>query len=296
MSTAAPRWTLAVTGATGLLGGRLCDRFVARGWRVRALGRGAVPDRYRGTDVTWFRCELPDRIDAAALRGVDVLVHSAYATRSVDRAQDRRVNLEGTRRLFALAREAGVKRLVFVSSASARPDALSFYGRSKFALEQELDFGRDLAIRPGLILAPSGGLFQRMVDSIRRARVVPIVGGGRQILQTVHADDLCLAFERAIAGGLGGVLIVAEPEGLTLRDFLRLIAARLGQRCLFLPVPVAPTLAALRACEKVGLLLPVSSENLLGLAGLAHVDCRGDLERLGLEIRTARESLEDLLA
>jgi NADH dehydrogenase len=248
--------TIAVTGATGMLGSSLCARFLSRGWHVRALGRR--PPSAALADAAWFRCALPDDIDPAALRGADVVVHCAYATRSVNRLEDEKVNVEGTRRLLGLAREAGVRRVVFVSSATARPDAPSFYGRSKFALERELDPERDLAVRPGLILAPSAGLFQRLLAFIRRTRLVPLFGGGRQIVQTVHADDLCLGFERALERDLRGVLTIAEPEGLPSRDFMRLLALHTSRRCLLVPVPLAPTLALLRAFEKVGIVLPVS--------------------------------------
>jgi nucleoside-diphosphate-sugar epimerase len=207
--------TVAITGATGLLGGRLSTDFLRRGWRVRALSRRPVPAGLCEPSVVSFHCDLPHSIDVRALRGADVLVHCAYATRSSDLRADWRVNVQGTRRLRACAREAGVRKFVFVSSVSARPNALSFYGRSKWELEHELDQRSDLTIRPGLIVARSGGLFRRMVDAMRRTAIIPAFGGGRQIAQTIHVDDLTTAFERAVRQDLSGVLIVAEPRGST---------------------------------------------------------------------------------
>jgi hypothetical protein len=72
-----------------------------------------------------------------------------------------------------------------------------------------LDPARDLVIRPGLIIAREGrGLFQQMRDTTRRTRLVPLFGGGVQPLQTVHVDDLCEAFARALERGVTGAYVM----------------------------------------------------------------------------------------
>ena len=189
-----------------------------------------------------------------------------------------------------------MRRFVFLSSFSSRADAHSYYGRSKHALEQELDPERDLILRPGLVLAAgAGGLFQRLCTAVERATLVPVFGGGRQVVQTVHVQDLCLCLERALDMDLTGALDVAEPDGLTYAQLLREIRARTGGRCHLVPLPLHPVLWALRVSEALRLPAPVTSENLQGLRGLRHVDTRPDLERLQLELRTASESLDAVL-
>jgi hypothetical protein len=79
-----------------------------------------------------------------------------------------------------------------------------------------------------------------------------------------------------------------------LRDLLGLIASRAGRRPRYLSIPIAPALAGLRMTEALGLRLPASSENLLGLLSLKAVECRGDLERVGVPIRPAARSIADL--
>ncbi|MDQ3605985.1 MAG: NAD(P)H-binding protein [Gemmatimonadota bacterium] len=115
--------TLAVTGASGLLGRHLCDHFRRRGWEVRGLVRD--PDAYPFSEagVSLFRCNLPETLDEAALEGAEVLIHCAYTTRFAGLEQAQRVNEEGTRRVLAAARAAKVRRFVFISSISARPGA-----------------------------------------------------------------------------------------------------------------------------------------------------------------------------
>lgn len=288
----APRRTVAVTGAAGLLGGVLCAAFAAWGWEVRALVRD--PAAYTGPGRP-FLCDLPDRLDPAAFEGADVVIHAAYAMRSRGPAADRRVNIDGSRRVFAAARAAAVRRLVFVSTVSAHDHAEGFYGRSKLALERELDTARDLIIRPGLILSTRAGLFVRMLHTVTTTGLAPMFGGGRQIIQTVHVDDLAAAFRRAVELDLTGTLIVCEPDGLPMRDLFRLMGRLTGRRVRIVPLPFGPVILALRAAEAIGLALPVSADNLRGLRSMRPMDPRESLARLGLTLRTARESLRDLL-
>ncbi len=288
--------TVLISGASGFLGRRLCEHYRRRGAAVRGLVRrpGADPASPPGIDL--FRCDLPDEIDETAFRCSDVLIHCAYATGDVSRDEARRVNELGTRRLYELARQAGVGRFVFISSTGASPEAESYYGRSKYRLEQEMDPAADLIVRSGLIIGPGpGGLFHHMRQSLARLPVVPIFDGGRQILQTIHVDDLCRAVELAISRHLTGVLAVAEPEGLRMRQFLGKLAAGLGRRCLLVPLPLGVTLKAVRLFEKLRVPLPLSSENLLGLKQMRRVPSAADLGRIGLDVRTAEQSLEAVL-
>ncbi|MDP9177446.1 MAG: hypothetical protein M3O61_07185, partial [Gemmatimonadota bacterium] len=125
--------------------------------------------------------------------------------------------------------------------------------------------------------------------------IVPLFGGGKQILQTVHIDDLSLAFERAIESDLTGAVNFAEPEGITMKSFIRKLAKRLGKRVVLVPVPAQPTVAVLRLLERAHVPLPVSSENVLGLLAMRHTPTAADLERLGLRARTTDESLAQLM-
>ena len=285
--------SIAITGASGLIGRRLCEFFVAEGWPVRGMVREPIKQRPL-PGVDWLRCDLPDRIDSAGLDGAEILIHAAYTTRYQRLDEARHVNEEGSRKLFELARRQGVRQIVFLSSFSSRPGALSYYGRSKHAVEQLLDRDRDLALRAGLVLSSDGGLFCRIVKMLQRTRCVPLVGG-RQIVQTVHIDDLCRAVQHAIERRVIGVVHVAEEYGQTFRELLRLVLMHLRRRCLLVPVPFAPMFTTLRIAEWLGVRLGVTSENLLGMQALRHVATEDDLKLLGLQPRTAPQSIAALI-
>lgn len=291
-----PACTVAITGASGLIGRHLCDHFRRAGCGVRALMRDVGSYPFAETGIQRLAMSLPGAVPREAFRATDVVIHCAYATRSGHPARSRAVNEEGTLRVLEAARDGGARTFVFVSSLSAHADAISHYGRSKLMIEGRLDAERDLIIRPGLVLANDGGLAHRMWRTVAITHVAPVFGGGGQIVQTVHIADLCAAFSRALDLKLTGSLDVAEPVGLPMREFLAALADAAGVRAVALPMPANLLVGALRAMEALRLPLPVSSDNLLGLMTMRHVDTRPSLDRLGLRVRDAGQSLAALRA
>lgn len=111
-----------VTGATGHVGFNVVQHLLAKGETVRAGVRdiGARSDRLRALDVEVVRAELMDRASlATAMRGVDVVYAVAACFRSWAKDPEKeivRVNIDGARHLVEAAIEAGVRKIVYVSS------------------------------------------------------------------------------------------------------------------------------------------------------------------------------------
>jgi UDP-glucose 4-epimerase len=109
---------LLVTGATGKVGSRLAKRLAQRGDQVRAL----VRDPMRAADLREAGIELVQgdllEVDtlAAAVRGVDAVVHCAAFFRGATPEQAQAVNDLGTRQLASIARDAAVNRFIFTST------------------------------------------------------------------------------------------------------------------------------------------------------------------------------------
>jgi nucleoside-diphosphate-sugar epimerase len=113
-----PRMKILVTGATGKVGSRLAKRLAQRGDQVRAL----VRDPARAADLREARIELAEgdllKADslAAAVRGVDAVVHCAAFFRGATPEQAQAVNELGTQHLASAARAASVRRFIFTST------------------------------------------------------------------------------------------------------------------------------------------------------------------------------------
>jgi dihydroflavonol-4-reductase len=113
-----------VTGGTGFVGSHVARALAAEGHTVRVLHRPA--SKLTALDGVAFEHALGDILDAESLRaacaGCDWVFHIA-AVADYWRSSPRAIiqaNVEGTRAVLAAARDAGVQRVVFTSSAAAR--------------------------------------------------------------------------------------------------------------------------------------------------------------------------------
>jgi nucleoside-diphosphate-sugar epimerase len=284
-----PPKTIAVTGATGFIGSALVRRFIERGFPVVGLAR-TVP-ALSSTGITWRVFDLQsESVPPELLKGVDVLIHAAMQIRS---AEDDAIatNVQGTRNLLASAQACGVRQRVLLSSFSAHSDARSAYGRQKHLLEALFTGPGDAIVRPGLVIG-NGGLFQRLADDLRTRRIVPLIDGGPQPLQTVHIDDLCAALERIVTHELNGAFNLAEPNALSYKAFYTELCARLNVAPLFLPIPFALAHLIVTLGSTLRLPMPIGPDNLLGLKAMRSRETNTDIERLGISVRDTRASLE----
>ena len=115
MTSSAP--TVVVIGANGLVGARVCAALAERGAAVRAVVRraGTAPEV---DGVTEHVGEFTDPADvAAAVAGADAVVTTVHPMGS-DRATQQRIGVEGNSLVARVAAEAGVGRLVHVSTAA----------------------------------------------------------------------------------------------------------------------------------------------------------------------------------
>jgi len=289
--------TVVITGASGFLGRAACAAFTAAGFQVRALVRNpsTAADLQAIARGGIFRCDLPDAIDERAMEGgTRALIHCAYETRSATAEAARRTNVAGTEALVRLARRSGVGQLVFVSSMAAHESAASVYGRTKYELEKVFDRAVDTVIKPATIVG-DGGVFQRTREMLRRLPVLPLFYADRR-LQTIWIDDACQALVRAVERSAGGTLVLAHPDSTPMREFYRGIARVDGIRLKACPFPGDAALVGVRILERMGLRLPITSDNLLGIKYLRQFDPADDLARLGLHPLSFEESLERLRA
>lgn len=230
---------LAVTGATGFVGGHLLDLALREGHRVRALTRRAQPPR---EGVTWVKGALdrPNSLVALAA-GATAVIHVAGVVSAPTRAAFYAGNAEGTRAMLAAAQAAGARRFVHVSSLSAREPTLSDYGWSKAESEQ-LVAKSPIActiVRPPGIFGPGD---MELLDLFRMAkrRVMPLPpAAGRA--SWIYAPELVrLLLALASSDETAGDTL--EPDdgtsnGWDHRDFARAIGRASGVSVVPLPLP-----------------------------------------------------------
>ncbi|GLZ77818.1 nucleoside-diphosphate sugar epimerase [Actinorhabdospora filicis] len=252
---AEPR-TIAVTGASGLIGTALTALLTTGGHHVVRLVRGRPRHGERHWDPDAPAADLLDGVDAVAhLAGAPIAGRFTAAHKNAVR--DSRV--EPTRRLAALAGHAGVP--VFVSAS-----AVGFYGpdRGDEILDESSPRGegflaglvgewedatapaaeagtRVVCIRTGIAQSPRGGAL-RLLWPLFAAGLGGRIGDGRQWTSWIGIDDIADVYLRALvderlSGPVNGV-----TDALRNAEYSCVLAAVLGRRAR-LPVPgFAPAL------------------------------------------------------
>lgn len=245
-----------VTGGCGFVGRRLVDALADRGDAVTALDVGGSPWR---ADVPVVHVDLRDAdATARAVVGHDVVVHSASVVHTrANRADDVwAVNLGGTRHVIAACRAAGVRRLVYVSSASVvyegrdiegGDESLPYtrvsqaaYADSKLEAEKEVlaangDAIATVAIRPHVVFGPGDGrLLPAILQRAREGKLKREVGPGTHLSDFTYVDNLVdallAAVDRLAPGSpvAGEAYFVTNGEPMAFFDFVRRVLRQLG--------------------------------------------------------------------
>ncbi|NKB20402.1 MAG: NAD-dependent epimerase/dehydratase family protein [Alphaproteobacteria bacterium] len=255
--------SVAVTGANGYLGGAIAEFLKAAGWRVCALVRR--PDEM---DVDAHRFVLGEAVDPKNFTDIDVLIHCAWDFAPAASDDYFRVNVDGTERLLAAAKEAGVKKIIFISSMSAHPDCLSKYGQAKLECESAILEMGGAVIRPGLVWGGSGsGLHGAIAAATKRLPVVPVLAGDLHSLYMCHVEDLAKTIGDLAAQDEFSSMayVAADKSPWSMRDLASCIATAAGKKRAFLPIPWRLVWFGLRSLEAIGLKPPFRSDSVLGL-------------------------------
>ncbi len=245
---------LAITGATGFVGSAVLAEALAQGHRVKALARRDQPAL---DGVEWVRGDLEDTAALAALvGGADAVIHVAGLTNTPDPAQFAAANVTGTANVIGAMKGAGLKRLVFVSSLSARMPELSAYGASKARAEALVEAsGLDwTTVRPPGVYGP------RDVDYLEMFRTakwgfVPLPPGGASSI--IHAHDLAALLVALAAGNAAPTRKkVYEPDdgregGWSHKELAAAIGRAVGRRAVFAPHLPRSVLDAAAAADRI---------------------------------------------
>lgn len=266
-----------MTGATGFLGGALARLLGDRGHEVIAMGRNqqklaALAHRR----IETIALDLADN-DVPAL-SCDAVVHCAALSSPWGRHSEFwRANVNGTQGALKLARAAGARRFVNISTPSIYfrfqdqiglgedaplPRPVNAYAASKRRAEQLVLAAADLnpiILRPrGLYGRGDTTLLPRLLAAAR-IRALPLMNGGRAATDLTYIDDVAEAAFAALNAAAPlpqRIFNISGGEALNVRDVANRAAEKAGQTVRWRKLPPWLVLAYARANEYACALLP----------------------------------------
>ncbi len=310
-----------VTGATGNVGTST----------VTALGESREIDEIVGLarraptwtppKTIWVEANVLTDDLGAIFAGADAVIHLAWAIQpSRDAVTLERINVDGSRRVFAAAAAAGVPKLVHASSVGAYSRGpkdrevdenwptdgtqTSFYSRHKVAVERELDRfeaanpgTRVVRLRPALIFKGEAATEIRRLFVgpflpsflLRRGLLPALPRVERLRFQAVHSEDVGRAYLRAVLADVDGAFNIAAEPPLSPEE----MAERIGVRSFPVPARVVRRLADLSWRLRLQPTPPGWLDMALNVPLMSSARAR---EELGWEPRhSGVEALEELL-
>ena len=222
---------------------------------VRCLVRNtSLMGRLQGFDLVYGDARDVDSMEGA-LRGMEAFVHVA--------------GIEYAPQVVEAMRRAGVGRLVIVSSTSAH-SLYEFCSGPKRRME-EIVRGSGLewtVVRPSMIYGSElDKNVSKLLRFLDRSPVFPIFGTGENLWQPVYHEDLAWGVLAALTtpGTVGQTYDLPGGEALSYAELVRTAAGALGKKPRIVRVPLESTRRVLALAERLGLPLPVKSEQVLRL-------------------------------
>ncbi len=255
-----------LTGATGFIGKSLATTMLNTQCNVCVILRKKAdfPDNVKQFCVGDF-ADNPDFYDA--LKGIDCVIHLAGKAHVIDKSKAkvldefRKINTDLTLNLAKQAADAGVKRLVFLSSIrvngnqnnqpfleSDTPNPQEPYAISKFEAEQGLlKIAQQtnlevVIIRPPLVYgADAPGNFGRLIDWVKVKTPLPLpLGAVHNQRSLVAIDNLidfimtCTAHQKAA----NEIFLIADGQNLSTTQLLQKLGRAFNKKVILLSVPV----------------------------------------------------------
>lgn len=244
---------LFLTGATGFVGSHVARLATEQGTELRLLARPTSNTAHLPKDADVVIGDLRNPAEfASALQGCDALIHVAadYRLWVPDPAEMYKANVEGTRELLRLAREAGVPRVIYTSSVATmgfktdgtvvdedtpvgEADMIGHYKRSKWMAEQvAVDAARSgqhvIVLNPTTPIGamdtkptPTGRI---IVDFLNKNFPAYVDTG----LNLVDVREIARMHLAALERGRPGERYILGGENLTLKQILDRLAAITG--------------------------------------------------------------------
>lgn len=237
--------TVAIAGATGFIGSRLCE-VLEQDFNVIALTRRAKESI---NHVQWRTCDLYN-LDSCieALKGVQVavyLVHSMMPSARLTQARFEDLDLILADNFARAAHHNKIEHAVYVGGLDPETPDTSIHLSSRMEIEQVLAKRIKVvtALRAGLVIGQGGSSYEVLKDVVQKLPVILCPSWTKSLMQPIGLEDLVKLITHAlIEGGPSGCHDVCAPNLMTYRELMESVAEQQSLKRVFIPFPIDNTL------------------------------------------------------
>jgi nucleoside-diphosphate-sugar epimerase len=262
-----------VSGASGFFGEILCKFLTNSGHTVHGID--ILPQRQK-TSFAFSQVDIRNKSVLSEVFGLikpEVVVHAAAVLAHERPGKDElwSSNVEGTKIICEVTKEAGCDSLVFLSSNCLwaeefdhpvteleTPSPIEIYGQSKWEGEKIVqsfnsEFKAIIFRSPTIVAAGRLGLLGILFQFIEEGRRVYIVGSGSNRYQFVYALDYCRAILVALEKQLSGTFNVGSSDVPTMADSYQHVIDQAATGARLVPLPRTLTVFLLRVLHTLRL-------------------------------------------
>ena len=239
--------TVSLIGGTGFVGRAVAEKLLKTGARVIILARNT--ERAKRLKISGAIGQLT-AVPGNALNDTDLL--------SVIAPADIVINLVGILapsgqqtfsalqaelpvRIGRMAKDTECEQIVHLSALGAELKSLSIYARSKAEGDRGLlrQFPDAVVLRPSIIFGPGDNFFNRFGHMAMFVPALPLIGGGKSLMQPVYVGDVAEAVLAALTmeEAKGQIYQLGGPQTYSFADLMRFTLSCVGRRRLLVPVP-----------------------------------------------------------
>ena len=311
-----------VTGGCGFIGRHLVEALINRGRQVRVLDLQGDPSIFHHSVELQIGSILNKQALTTAMQGVSVVYHLAALPHlwSLDPNDFYRVNVEGTKTLLEVAREADLDRFVYTSSETVlrswknqstelinemtplpKLDELPGpYSKSKFIAELSVKEAIDEGL-PGLIVYPTIPIGPGDVNLTPPTRMIRDFLTGKNLafmecnLNLIPVHSVASGHLAAAERGLVGERYILGQENLRMSAFLSMIESQIGKKMPKTKVPYLAALASAKVMEwKAKFTKEMPQASIEGVR-LAAANMHFDSAKSSKELKLPQSSIQDAL-
>lgn len=298
--------TVAIIGGTGFVGRSITEKLARAGARIIILARNG--ERAKNLkplgDIGQITAIAGNALDddslLSVIRPADMVIN-LIGILAPSRGQTfTALHSKLPARIAEIASQNGVEAIMHLSALGADLKSSSHYARTKAEGERNLlrQFDQATILRPSVIFGPGDNFFNRFGQLAMVAPALPLIGGGRNLMQPVYVGDVSDAIVKALASPevKGSIYQLCGPKTYSFAELMTYILQVTNRRCMLVPVPFwVMVLPAIMAGLLPGSPLTLDQLALLKTDNISQKSIP-DLAKLGISPTAIEAVVPDYLA